>query len=52
MRMNSRPEFPLKQVDAVLFSLLGFIELTAAAIFLALTADRFPGVFLLVLVKR
>ncbi len=35
----------------MLFSLLGFIELAAAVVYLALTADRYPGVFLFGLAK-
>lgn len=52
MRMNSSLELPLKRVDALIFALLGFIELGVSAIYLALTADRYPDVFSFGLLKQ
>ena len=46
MNNNSHPESPIKRADLILFGVLGFIELVTAVIVLAITAGRYPGVFL------
>ena len=46
MIMNSQPESPIESKHLAILGSLSFIELLAALILLALTAARYPGVFL------
>ncbi len=46
MTKNPTPIFQLKPAELGLLGLLGFVELTAAVIFLAVSAAKYPGVFL------